>query len=186
MTPIDVSALPATPWKNGGGMTRNLAISPPGADFETFAWRVSIAEVVSSGEFSPFPGVDRTIILLDGAGMILELNQQSVPLITPFDPLSFSGDDVVHYRLVNGATRDFNVMTRRGRARADVSVWRKESQIEIHTAAVFCCAFGDCRIDAHRLQAGCALRFDHRAKIHFVPQSPNAVLIAVLLQLETS
>ena len=186
MTLIDVSAQPASPWKNGGGMTRNLAISPPGADFETFDWRVSIAEVVASGEFSPFPGVDRSILLLDGAGMILELNEQSVPLITPFDPFSFSGDDVVRYRLVNGATRDFNVMTRRGRAQADVSVWRKESQIEINADAVFYCASGTYRIGTHQVPAGWALRFDRRTEIHLAPQSPDAVLIAVLLQLETS
>jgi uncharacterized protein len=189
MTPIDVSALPALSWKNGGGITRNLAISPPGADFETFDWRVSIAEVVSSAEFSPFPGVDRTILLLDGAGMTLDLNQHAVPLTTPFDPLSFSGDDVVRYRLVNGATRDFNVMTRRGRAQAAVSVRRTESQIAINAdAAVFYCARGACHIDTHQLQAGWALRIDRPGtEINFVPQSPDAVLIAVLItQLEPS
>ena len=50
------------PWRNGGGVTRELASSPEGVD--DFDWRVSIAEVTASGDFSRFPGVDRTIVRL--------------------------------------------------------------------------------------------------------------------------
>ncbi len=113
--------LPASPWKNGGGATRTLVVSPEGAGFDDFDWRISIADVASSGDFSRFPGVDRIIVLLTGAGMILHINEGSVlPLTTPFQPLPFRGDEMVSSRLLNGPVRDFNVMTRRGRARASV------------------------------------------------------------------
>ena len=34
---IDLQTLPATPWKNGGGTTRQLAIHPPEATLDNFA-----------------------------------------------------------------------------------------------------------------------------------------------------
>ncbi|MFN9927385.1 MAG: HutD family protein, partial [Phenylobacterium sp.] len=51
----------AVPWKNGGGITRELAVWPPGASFDDFVWRVSMAEVHQDGPFSSFPGVDRIL-----------------------------------------------------------------------------------------------------------------------------
>jgi len=187
MTPIDVEALPVTSWKNGGGLTRTLAISPPEAAFDDFDWRISIAEVASSARFSAFPGVDRTILLLDGAGMILGCNGRVHPLTTPFTPYAFSGDDVVRYRLVNGATRDFNVMTRRGRAQADVKIWPSDFQPHVTAdTAILYCARGACHIDSTQLHSGQALRIDRPdQKIHFVPQTPDALTIAVLIRLET-
>ena len=187
MTPIDVYGLPASPWKNSSGQTRTIAVSPPDASFENFDWRVSIADVASSAKFSPFPGVDRTILLLDGAGMILQINGRLVPLTTPFDPHKFSGDDTVRCRLVDGPTRDFNVMTRRGRTRAEVLLCRSPIRLEIPDIAICFCAQGASRIDAIDLPAGWALRADGpAAEIHFAPQTPDTVMIAVLITKEPS
>ena len=189
MTPIDVSALSPLPWKNGSGVTRTIAISPQEADLEHFDWRISIADVASSAKFSPFPGIDRTILLLDGAGIIMQLDGRVIPLTAPFIPYAFSGDDIVCYRLVNGSTRDLNVMTRRGRAQADVQVWQSEVQSRVTAdAALFYCARGACRINASPLEGGWALHVDRPvSEITFEPHTPGAVLIAVLItNLETS
>ncbi|MGI4858448.1 MAG: HutD/Ves family protein, partial [Janthinobacterium lividum] len=59
-------------WKNGGGTTSEIAVWPRAASFDAFVWRVSVAEIAQDGAFSDFPGVDRTIVLLSGAGMDLE------------------------------------------------------------------------------------------------------------------
>ncbi len=185
MNLINVDALPPSPWKNGSGATRTIAIYPPGADFETFDWRISIAEVASAARFSPFPGVDRTILLLDGAGLILQIDGRVVPLTTPFEPFTFSGDEAVRYRLVNGSTRDFNVMTCRGRAQAQVQIWQSEFNSPFTAdAAVFYCARGACRIDGAQLDRGWALSVDRPGtEIKFSPQTPDAVLIAVLIKI---
>ena len=63
--------LAASPWKNGGGTTQEIACWPPGAGLESFSWRISIARIARSGPFSAFPGIDRVITLLDGAGVRL-------------------------------------------------------------------------------------------------------------------
>src|SRR5487761_727801 len=67
------------PWKNGLGMTTELAVSPVGAGLNgrPFDWRVSLAEIETGCEFSLFPGYDRSILLSEGAGM--ELSFDSAP-----------------------------------------------------------------------------------------------------------
>jgi len=109
-------------WKNGLGWTSEVAISPHEADFASgaFDWRLSIAEVEADSEFSPLPGVDRTIALIEGAGMILTSAHGEALLERRGQLHAFSGDDAVSCRLVGGACRDFNVMARRGRVEAKV------------------------------------------------------------------
>ena len=46
------------PWKNGGGTTAEVAAFPEGSNFETFGWRISMADVTSDGPFSSFPEID--------------------------------------------------------------------------------------------------------------------------------
>lgn len=103
-------------WKNGLGWTSEIAIAPDGADFAAggFDWRLSLAEVEADSEFSPLPGVDRTIGLLEGEGMILSDAAGDTVLERRGQLHAFSGDAPVRCRLVRGACRDFNVMTRRG------------------------------------------------------------------------
>ena len=56
----------ARPWKNGGGVTRDVAVFPAEANDDDFLWRASVATIAAAGPFSPFPGIDRTLILLGG------------------------------------------------------------------------------------------------------------------------
>jgi len=115
---------PPQPWKNGLGRTRELAIHPPAAGSDDFSWRVSVAEVDSAAPFSRFPGIDRQIVLLDGAGFRMNLDDGSRhELTTPFAPFAFPGEAGVEVTLADGATRDFNLMLRRDRVRGKVQVW---------------------------------------------------------------
>lgn len=76
-------------------------------------WRLSIATVDTDGPFSPLPGIDRRIAVVEGAGMTL-LNDGVEQVLWPMRPLAFSGDARTSARLVSGAVRDLNLMTRRG------------------------------------------------------------------------
>ena len=103
------------PWKNGGGETTEIAVSPEGAGLATFDWRVSMARVTKAGPFSSFPGVDRTLTILDGAGIRLTIDGgASVELTAASAPLSFPADRPTTATLVEGPVLDLNVMTRRG------------------------------------------------------------------------
>ena len=104
------------PWKNGGGETTEIAISPAGAGLDGFDWRVSTARVASDGPFSRFPGIDRTLAVLAGAGLRLSVDgRTSVLLTSRTGPFAFAGDVDVDATLVHGEVLDLNVMTRRDR-----------------------------------------------------------------------
>jgi environmental stress-induced protein Ves len=125
MTRVRGADLVALPWKNGGGLTSEIAVSPVGAAFDTFVWRVSIAEVAAAGAFSTFAGVDRTLVLLAGAGMMLDqVGGATLSLERPLDIARFAGETAINAGLVDGATRDFNLMVRRGKAAGELAVVR--------------------------------------------------------------
>ncbi|CAG4890937.1 HutD/Ves family protein [Paraburkholderia saeva] len=135
--------LVASPWKNGGGVTREIAVEPQGAALDTFVWRVSVADVAQPGPFSRFAGIDRTLVLLSGAGMLLDDAEGHTHALTqPLDIARFKGEASIDARLVDGATRDFNLMVRRGAATGDVEVWRGESQqtLTADVVLLFCAA----------------------------------------------
>ncbi|WP_428311442.1 HutD/Ves family protein [Hydrocarboniphaga sp.] len=101
-------------WKNGGGETLEIAVSPADATLDTMDWRISMAVVAQHGPFSLFAGIDRTLCILDGAGMELDFGSGDVRTVTiDSAPLSFAADVALQARLLNGPITDLNVMTRR-------------------------------------------------------------------------
>jgi len=115
------------PWKNGRGVTEELALWPAGASFERgdFDGRISRAAVVPSGAFSSFPGYERVLVVIDGDGLTLT-HGDVVPRarVRRLEPYRFSGDWPTSAELVRGPVSDFNVLVRRGGARAEVEVVR--------------------------------------------------------------
>lgn len=109
---IPFAGLSPAPWKNGGGSTIEIAIGPLEAGFDDFDWRVSLATIAEDGAFSQFPGVDRTLALVDGHGMTLQIDGEPA-LISDAEPVvAFDGASEVSARLNRGPTLDFNVMSR--------------------------------------------------------------------------
>jgi len=123
------------PWKNGLGVTEEVAAYPPGSDLASFGWRLSIAHVGADGPFSVFAGIDRTIALLDGDGLILDLpDHQRVELTPRSEPFAFSGDVEIASRNSGGKTIDLNIMTRRGQFRHAMRRIACSAPVEIEIA----------------------------------------------------
>lgn len=139
MQRFDLAAVPPTPWKNGGGHTRELACWPLGATMDGFEWRVSVATIAASGPFSAFAGIDRQIMLLDGDGVHLRSKDGSLEhrLDRRWQPLAFSGDVAVDCTLLGGTSTDFNLMLRRGRWQGAVEPVR-EARVPGSTPAGLC------------------------------------------------
>ncbi len=109
---IPFAGLSPVPWKNSGGSTTEIAIGPPDSGFEDFDWRVSLATIEKDGAFSAFPGVDRTLALVEGHGMTLEIDGEPT-LVTDTEPVvAFDGSSQVIAKLSRGGSTDFNAMTR--------------------------------------------------------------------------
>lgn len=161
---IRFAALAETPWKNGGGTTTEIAVSPPGAGFESFDWRLSVARVASEGPFSRFPGIDRTLTLIEGAGMRLAIEgREAVTLTTATAPLPFPGDVPAAAALLDGPIRDLNVMTRRGRWTHAVRRVEGETTIEPGNLTLVL-ALEEARLGDERLGFGDAAMLEAGAK----------------------
>lgn len=118
------------PWKNGLGVSRVLASSPAGAGYDAVLWQVSTTEISADCPFSSLPGIDRRFMLLDGKGVDLACSdaatghRQGYRVAAAFAPVEFRGDWKTDCRLLDGGVQVLNVMTRRGRVRAEIRVRR--------------------------------------------------------------
>ena len=141
---VTLAAATPQPWRNGGGLTRELLAWPPAAvaltaaaaplaasptrsappsQANSAAWalRVSVADITQDGPFSPFAGIERCFTVLEGAGVALTLEGRGI-LLTPGDaPLRFDGAAAPGCRLLDGPTRDLNLMVRRNAGRAGMA-----------------------------------------------------------------
>jgi hypothetical protein len=97
------------PWKNGAGVTREI-VRVDDANGQ-IRWRVSMAEVVQDGPFSPFPGYHRMLMLLDGPGFALDCGEHGRrDLDQPGDVANFDGRWAVQAVDVRGRSLYFNVI----------------------------------------------------------------------------
>lgn len=184
---FNVADLPATPWKNGGGVTREIVCQPPGADMDSFDWRVSIAHIASSGPFSAFPGIDRVITLLSGGGVHLlgDDGQVDHPLDTPLAPFAFAGEAAIHARLLAGDCHDFNVMTRRAVCRASLQVVRSACDWPTASQGLLMAVQGHWVLEGSRSEQLAPQQglwwSDASLAWRLRPQSPDAALLAMTL-----
>lgn len=116
MRKLEAAQYRRMPWKNGGGETFQIAASPAGATLDAIDWRLSMAVVASDGPFSAFNGMDRTLTVLDGHGLMLRLDGDRQWTLRPQSaPRTFPGDTPAEAWLLEGPVTDLNVMTRRDR-----------------------------------------------------------------------
>lgn len=120
---IRYAELRADPWRNGGGVTRELASHPKAASAQDGAWdwRVSIADVSKAGAFSIFPGMDRVLTVIEGELLLLTVDGAEHPL-EKYRPFRFSGEADSAGALPTGDIRDLNVITRNGAFKGYTSI----------------------------------------------------------------
>ncbi|MGE0279163.1 MAG: HutD family protein [Rhizobiaceae bacterium] len=174
------------PWKNGGGETIEIAVSPAGAGIDDFDWRVSMARVEADGPFSAFANIDRTLTMLEGEGIELTLEGQA-PVRIESEPHAFPGDVETHAKLLDGPIADLNVMTRRGRLThrvrpistsgiVDFVVRSPTALLYCHSGAV---SVGDEYADPFELAAGDSLLIEAQPNSLRLVASAHSVLFLV-------
>lgn len=119
------------PWKNGQGVTSELAISE-GHSMADFTWRISVARVEKDGAFSDFSGLRRTLVLLEGRGLELCHDGKTLDrLERPLDFAGFDGGSRTVGTLISGPITDFNVMSRMGKMSAEVGVYADSTEVTL-------------------------------------------------------
>src|SRR3546814_20648625 len=134
MTVLRSADFKRMPWKNGGGETVEIAVFPPDAGFDDFGWRISMATVATDGPFSSFPGIDRTLSILNGSGIELDIAGRSPVLLDRgSEPCLFPADLATIVRLIDGPITDPNVMPSHSLFRDRVERPREASPHCTHT-----------------------------------------------------
>ena len=110
---VRADSVPPSAWRNGGGQTRELLRRPEGGEWQL---RVSLADISCDGPFSAFPGVRRWFGVVAGAGVSLRFGNELQTLTADSPALQFDGAAAPECSLVDGPTRDLNLMLRSGTA----------------------------------------------------------------------
>lgn len=182
---FELRAIAPQPWKNGAGLTREIAFG--GASGTDFDWRLSVAEVERDAPFSAFPGVDRCIVLLRGDGMRLRSGDGRIDqwLTEPLAPFGFSGDVALEATLAGGPSSDLNVMTRRGVFHSDVSRHRDAAELRGGDVTLLLCSAGEWSVVADASRAVGALPPMHallwRQPVASITVAPRGAAAALLL-----
>jgi uncharacterized protein len=137
------------PWKNGGGVTREILRSPPAP--AAFDWRLSLATIDSPGPFSAFDGYQRTLVLVRGAGVELNFARHGTSrLSSPGQTVCFDGAWQTTCTLLNGPSTDLNLMVSHERAHSASRLIQLTAAEIIQTAdwsqILVCCTSGSVRL----------------------------------------
>lgn len=115
ITLLDPAGYRRTPWKNGGGITIDIA------EHED-AWRFGRTPITAPGPFSDYSGFDRVQVLVSGAGLVLQTPDGEIDVRTPFRPVVFAGETPIVSRLEAGAVGVVNLIGNRSMVRVDLQV----------------------------------------------------------------
>lgn len=143
------SSYVTVPWKNGGGVTREILRSPP--ESAAFDWRLSLATIDSPGPFSAFEGYHRTLVLVRGAGVELTFAQHGRSKLNSVgQTVSFDGGWQTSCTLLDGPSTDLNLMVSQQRAQSASRVVQLTAAETIQTAdwsqILVCCISGQIRL----------------------------------------
>ena len=138
------------PWKNGGGLTREILKVP--AEAAAFDWRLSLATIEQPGPFSTFEDYDRTLVLVRGAGVELDFGTYGRAVLrTPGQLAAFDGSWATSCTLLDGPSSDLNLIVSKTRAEARARLVRVATPEIIHTAGweetLICCIAGAAQIE---------------------------------------
>ncbi len=120
------------PWRNGRGSTLEI-LREPGAG-ESFAWRLSLADIDEDGEFSSYPGYRRAIVLVCGKSLRLRFHGHGRRLLGPRKRgARFEGDWSTHCTIPDGRCTDLSLIVRRGPAGGPPCIVRAPQVLQLES-----------------------------------------------------
>ena len=140
MTLRRAADLVATPWRNGRGATRDI-LTVADAD-GALLWQASLAELTEDCDFSDYTGFDRVFTPVAGDAITLSHDGGDFLRCPVLTPHAFPGESRTRCRIRAMPGRAFNVITARGRFRADVLVLRLPAGASVPAAEVAYCWSG--------------------------------------------
>jgi uncharacterized protein len=181
---FDCAQLAPEAWANGGGTTRTIA--KRSGDDGAIDWRVSLATLNGPAKFSQFPGVDRTLLLLDDGAVDLH-SQDGAWFARPGQPVQFPGDLLIWASVPAKPVEVLNVMTRRGACQASVNVAPHSLRITAASTQLVLCIAGQWSVSSTllngvSLQPMTGIWIDGRREaIDLHSMAPGARLVSIAI-----
>lgn len=165
---LDPRAYRRTPWKNGGGVTIDIADDyapgvPPGS-WSGMLWRFGRTQIVTPAPFSDLSGFDRILTVIGGRGLWLDIEGgAALDVREPFRPVCFRGEDRIVSRLEEGPVAVLNLLADRTKYEIDVLILGRGDERALDAAIDIVYALEDSTVaidDSYPLAADAALRID--------------------------
>lgn len=124
---LDPKSYRRTPWKNGGGVTVDIADDyAPGAEpgsWSGMLWRLGHTRILAPAPFSDLAGFDRILTVIGGRGLVLQIEGgAALDVREPFRPVRFRGEDRIVSRLEAGPVTVLNLLADRAAYDIDVLI----------------------------------------------------------------
>lgn len=191
LTPLPPESFRSKPWKNGGGITLDIAdATAPGADpsgWEGMVWRLGRTAIVQPGPFSDLTGYERLQAVIVGSGLVLEGSSGAIDLRRPFVPVRYDGGLPLVSRLENGPVEVVNLIVDRALCAADLVVPMPGEVVALKPAIHILYAPGDavtarCGSEDIAVPGGHALRIDAEGEIALTVEGGRALLATIRLR----
>lgn len=191
LTPLPPESFRSKPWKNGGGITLDIAdATAPGADpsgWEGMVWRLGRTAIVQPGPFSDLTGYERLQAVIVGSGLVLEGPSGAIDLRRPFTPVRYDGGLPLASRLENGPVEVVNLIVDRALCSADLVVPMPGEAVPLAPAIHILYAPGEavtarCGGEEIAVPGGHALRIDTEGEIALTVEGGRALLATIRLR----
>jgi uncharacterized protein len=117
-------------WRNGMGVSWDIAADSNGFAAGEFGWRLAIARIDADVPFSLYEGVDRVFTMIEGNGLDLEFEDSRLLSIRhAFVPHFFSCEIPAFCHLHDGVCFALNLFVRRDRWTAAVDILSSNAEI---------------------------------------------------------
>jgi environmental stress-induced protein Ves len=154
ITLLTPSQYRSTPWKNGGGITVDIADHGD-------TWRFGRTPITTAGPFSDYTGFDRVQVLVAGRGLVLDTPGGEIDVRTPFRPVRFAGETKIVSRLEAGPVEVVNLIGARAEVRVDLRVLEAGKSVTVGKGIHFAYAPTEAaRVDSYDLAVDHCLRIE--------------------------
>jgi hypothetical protein len=190
LTPLPQENFRRTPWKNGGGVTIDIADAyrpdaEPGS-WQGMVWRLGRTTIAAPGPFSDLTGYDRLQTVIAGAGLVLETPTGEIDLRRPYRVVRYDGATPIASRLENGPVEVVNLIADRTRCEIALAVVAAPGRLDLQTGlhvvyapdAVVSGIAGSAMV---AIPAGNALRIDATATTALTIEGGMAIVATVCL-----
>lgn len=142
-------------WRNGMGVSWDIATFPEEAGTGGVGWRFATALIERNVPFSAYPGVDRYFTLTEGQGLDLDFEgREGIAVHHLFEPHFYPCDISTICTLRNGPCRALNLFLKRGAWEAQVEIFQGERHIDHDGPILLFALDGPASVDGRMLQAG--------------------------------